>query len=51
VRDATPPTTGEDPNAAKEVDLDEAGFRHALHVLEGIAAEGKIWLVRGRRGA
>ncbi|GAA4866968.1 hypothetical protein [Saccharopolyspora cebuensis] len=29
-----------------EVSLDSAGFTHALHVLEGIAAEGKAWLER-----
>ncbi len=51
VRDATPATAEEDPAVAKQVDLDEAGFSHALHVLEGIAAEGKVWLAQRRRGA
>ncbi|MBB3666306.1 hypothetical protein FB384_005267 [Prauserella sediminis] len=29
------------------IDLDVAGFTHTLHVLEGIAAEGRNWLNRG----
>ncbi|WP_406084143.1 hypothetical protein OHA01_05975 [Micromonospora zamorensis] len=39
-----------DENAAKiaELSLDAAGLSHTLHVLEGVAAEGKEW-VRHRR--
>ncbi|MBP2477556.1 hypothetical protein JOF53_006428 [Crossiella equi] len=29
-----------------EIDLDAAGFGHTLHILEGIAAEGKGWIDR-----
>ncbi|MEU0519411.1 hypothetical protein [Streptosporangium sp. NPDC006007] len=35
---------GESPGAVSEVSLDAAGLPHTLHVLEGIAAEGKGWV-------
>jgi hypothetical protein len=42
---------GEDPDEVSAVTLDAAGLRHTLHVLEGIAAEGKRWFGReDRRG-
>ena len=28
------------------MDLDATGFSHALHILEGIAAEGRDWIDR-----
>lgn len=41
----------ESPDDVSEVTLDAAGLRHTLHVLEGIAAEGKRWFAReNRRG-
>ncbi|MFI7625583.1 hypothetical protein [Microbispora rosea] len=39
----------EDPKDVSEVSLDAAGLRHTLHVLEGVAAEGKAWMTRERR--
>ncbi|MFG2013268.1 hypothetical protein ACGFNF_29855 [Micromonospora sp. NPDC048868] len=38
----------EDPTRIAELSLDASGLSHTLHVLEGIAAEGKEW-VRHRR--
>lgn len=38
----------EEPGLAK-ISLDSTGFAHALHVLEGIAAEGKAWIDRDAR--
>ncbi|MEV0196123.1 hypothetical protein [Nonomuraea sp. NPDC050691] len=35
---------GEHPGAVSEASLDAAGLPHTLHVLEGIAAEGKGWV-------
>jgi len=35
---------GENPGEVSEVSLDAAGLPHTLHVLEGIAAEGKGWV-------
>ncbi|HEX4816441.1 MAG TPA: hypothetical protein VFV66_27185 [Nonomuraea sp.] len=35
---------GENPGAVSKVSLDAAGIPHTLHVLEGIAAEGKKWV-------
>ncbi|WP_043635505.1 hypothetical protein [Nonomuraea candida] len=35
---------GESPGAVSKVSLDAAGIPHTLHVLEGIAAEGKRWV-------
>ncbi|MCC5698333.1 hypothetical protein LH612_34890, partial [Klebsiella pneumoniae] len=32
-----------EPELAK-ISLDSTGFGHALHVLEGIAAEGRVWI-------
>ncbi|GAB3147304.1 hypothetical protein [Microbispora hainanensis] len=40
----------EDPKDVSEVSLDAAGLRHTLHVLEGVAAEGKAWMTRERGG-
>jgi hypothetical protein len=34
-------------DGSAELDLDASGFFHALHVLEGIAAEGRDWIKRG----
>lgn len=36
----------EDPKEFSEINVDATGFRHALHILEGIAAEGKEWIAR-----
>ncbi|MGW1682091.1 hypothetical protein [Saccharopolyspora sp. NPDC002376] len=36
----------ESPGAFSKLNLDAAGFTHALHILEGIAAEGKGWIDR-----
>ncbi|MFR9727833.1 hypothetical protein ACL03H_01295 [Saccharopolyspora sp. MS10] len=41
--DAEHPALDEDPALAR-ISLDASGFAHALHVLEGIAAEGKAWI-------
>jgi hypothetical protein len=38
--------TDEDRKAFSELNLDAAGFRPTLHILEGIAAEGKGWIER-----
>ncbi|WP_026403257.1 hypothetical protein [Actinomadura rifamycini] len=35
--------------AVSETTLDAAGFGHTLHVMEGIAAEGKRWIEQERR--
>ncbi|MEV6902148.1 MULTISPECIES: hypothetical protein [unclassified Amycolatopsis] len=37
---------GEDPKKMADLNLDNAGFKHTLHILEGIAAEGKGWIDR-----
>jgi hypothetical protein len=39
---------GENPGSVSEVTLDAAGLHHTLHVLEGIAAEGKEWITQER---
>ncbi|MGW5265708.1 hypothetical protein ACWEQG_32440 [Microbispora sp. NPDC004025] len=39
----------EDAAEVSEVTLDAAGLRHTLHVLEGVAAEGKAWMTTERR--
>lgn len=36
----------EDPDELAKMNLDTAGFAHTLHILEGIAAEGKKWMNR-----
>ncbi|MEV0402203.1 hypothetical protein [Actinoallomurus sp. NPDC050550] len=42
---------GEAPGTISKATLDAAGLRHTLHVLEGIAAEGKEWIIHeDRRG-
>lgn len=41
----------EDPTKITELSLDAAGLSHTLHVLEGIAAEGKEWARHQRRRA
>ncbi|GLW22816.1 hypothetical protein Mame01_28590 [Microbispora amethystogenes] len=43
------PQQAEDSEAVSEVTLDAAGLRHTLHVLEGVAAEGKAWMTLDRR--
>ncbi|QVQ53160.1 hypothetical protein J4H86_05065 [Spiractinospora alimapuensis] len=40
------PEPEEDPDAFSETNLDAAGFTTTLHILEGIAAEGKAWFNR-----
>lgn len=40
---------GESPGTVSEATLDAAGIHHTLHVLEGIAAEGKEWIRRYER--
>lgn len=42
---------GEDSESEPEETLDAAGVSHTLHVLEGIAAEGKAWMEHERRRA
>jgi hypothetical protein len=39
----------ETPGVVSEVTLDAAGLHHTLHVMEGIAAEGKQWIAQERR--
>lgn len=39
----------ETPGEVSEVTLDSAGLGHTLHVLEGVAAEGKRWITHERR--
>jgi len=41
-----PVDDGENPATLSETSLDSAGFAHTLHILEGIAAEGKSWIDR-----
>ena len=46
---------GDDSSMFARMNLDTAGFTHTLHILEGIAAEGKGWIDRdphtnGERG-
>jgi hypothetical protein len=36
----------ENPATLSKINLDAAGFMHTLHILEGIAAEGKGWIDR-----
>lgn len=36
----------ENPENFSKINLDAAGFTHTLHILEGIAAEGKNWIDR-----
>jgi hypothetical protein len=38
--------TEDNPEKFSELNLDAAGFRPTLHILEGIAAEGKGWIER-----
>lgn len=53
VSEADDETLQHDENATKIADLslDAAGLSHTLHVLEGIAAEGKEWVRHRRRRA
>lgn len=44
------PDSVESPTALSQLSLDAAGFVHALHILEGIAAEGKGWIGRDGKG-
>ena len=41
----------EDATKIAELSLDAAGLNHTLHVLEGVAAEGKEWIKHRRRRA
>lgn len=38
--------TGENPDTYSKINLESSGFTHTLHILEGIAAEGKGWIDR-----
>lgn len=38
--------SADDPADVARMDLDATGFTHALHILEGIAAEGRDWIDR-----
>jgi hypothetical protein len=40
------PDPHENPATFSDINIDAAGFRHTLHILEGIAAEGKNWINR-----
>lgn len=40
------PVPGENSRAFSQINLDAAGFTHTLHILEGIAAEGRNWIDR-----
>ncbi|GGQ07350.1 hypothetical protein [Streptosporangium pseudovulgare] len=40
---------GEEPGTVFEATLDASGLRRTLHVLEGIAAEGKRWITQEHR--
>lgn len=44
--ETTAPEPGEDPDELARMNLDTTGFAHTLHILEGIAAEGKEWMSR-----
>ncbi|TDV53846.1 hypothetical protein [Actinophytocola oryzae] len=48
--DENAPDVDENPEAFSELNLDAAGFLPTLHILEGIAAEGKGWLQRDADG-
>ncbi|WP_083715611.1 hypothetical protein [Amycolatopsis keratiniphila] len=39
-------TPDESPDVVAQMNLDVTGFTHTLHILEGIAAEGKRWIER-----
>ncbi|MBY8870504.1 hypothetical protein K7640_01450 [Micromonospora sp. PLK6-60] len=41
----------DDPTKVTELSVDASGLRHTLHVLEGVAAEGKEWIRHRRRRA
>ncbi|SCE99482.1 hypothetical protein [Micromonospora mirobrigensis] len=41
----------DDPTKVTELSLDASGLPHTLHVLEGVAAEGKEWVKHRRRRA
>jgi hypothetical protein len=43
------PEYGEDDRVASQVSLDASGLDRTLHVLEGIAAEGKQWITHENR--
>jgi hypothetical protein len=40
------PDVDENPERFSEINLDAAGFKPTLHILEGIAAEGRVWIQR-----
>lgn len=37
-------SSGEQLDALSQINLEAAGFTHTLHILEGIAADGKTWI-------
>jgi hypothetical protein len=43
------PEFGDDDRIASQVSLDASGLERTLHVLEGIAAEGKEWITHENR--
>lgn len=43
---AVKPDSSENAAELSKINLDAAGFTHTLHILEGIAAEGKNWIDR-----
>jgi hypothetical protein len=50
IADSSPKSASksDESDGSTDLDLDAAGFSHTLHVLEGIAAEGKSWINRHR---
>jgi hypothetical protein len=44
--ETTRPDPDEDADELAKMNLDATGFAHSLHILEGIAAEGKEWMNR-----
>lgn len=44
--ETTEPAPDEDPVELAKINLDATGLTHTLHVLEGIAAEGRAWIDR-----
>jgi hypothetical protein len=51
IADSSPESASksDETDSSTDLDLDAAGFSHTLHVLEGIAAEGKSWINRRPR--
>lgn len=42
--DTEPTAPNEDPGPVTELTIDASGLRQTLHVLEGVAAEGRDWV-------